>query len=317
MIAEMKAYFTELLSQYPSGLNTENLLSAKLFNLDNECILTGNGAAELIRSMSFAIHGTIGVIYPTFNEYAMSFYNNKIVSFTPQNFIYTKDDLIKFSKECDALVLINPDNPSGCYITKKDVLSVAEYFKQENKTLILDESFIDFCDAEDDKSLLTQDILDTYPNLIVIKSLSKSYGVPGIRLGVLACGNKELIKNIRKNIPIWNINSFGECFLQIIGKYQKDYSLSCKKIAAERARFKIELEKTCLFKVYESQANYFLCRANTDACFLAEKLLCEQNIYIKDLSGKNGIPNNSFVRIAVRNKEDNDKLVSALYLIAK
>jgi histidinol-phosphate/aromatic aminotransferase/cobyric acid decarboxylase-like protein/choline kinase len=308
---EMKASFTELLTRYPSGLDTQNLLSAKLFNLDESCILTGNGAAELIRALARAIPAPIGLIYPTFNEYGESLGGKETVSFTPEGFSYTKDDLIRFSSECNALVLINPDNPSGHYINKKDVLCVAEHFERNNKMLILDESFIDFCGAEDDKSLLTQNLLEKYPSLVVVKSLSKSYGIPGLRLGVLACGNRELIAAVRRNIPIWNINSFAEYFLQIIGKYQKEYAASCEKIIAERRRFKAALEETGLLKVFPSEANYFLCelKNGSGARALAEKLLARDNIFIKDLSGKKGIPGGAYIRLAIRGREDNEKLV--------
>ncbi|MDR2795883.1 MAG: aminotransferase class I/II-fold pyridoxal phosphate-dependent enzyme [Spirochaetaceae bacterium] len=313
-ISEMKAFFTELLTRYPSGLDTQNLLSSKLFGLEEDRVLTGNGAAELIRALAPAVDGPVGIIYPTFNEYAERFCGKQIVSFTPKDFNYTKDDLTRFSAECNALVLINPDNPSGHYINKKDVLDLAEYFTRKGKTLILDESFIDFCDAEEDKSLLIQEVLDRYPALVVIKSLSKSYGIPGLRLGVLASGDRALIASARKNIPIWNINSFAEYFLQIIGKYQKDYAASCKKIAAERRRFRAALEETGLIKVFPSQANYFLCKIinGSSARVLAEKLLSVHNIFIKDLSGKKGIPDASYIRLAIRGREDNDRLISVL-----
>jgi histidinol-phosphate/aromatic aminotransferase/cobyric acid decarboxylase-like protein/choline kinase len=311
---EMKAYFSELLTRYPSGLNVQNLLAAKLFNLDESFVLTGNGASELIRAMVPAVNGAVGVIYPTFNEYAESFAGHKFVSFTPKHFAYTADDVIKFSAECDALVLINPDNPSGNYIPKKDMLAVAEHFSARGKSLILDESFIDFCDAEDDKSLLAQDVLNQYPGLIVIKSLSKSYGIPGIRLGTLASGDRGFIAKVRKNLPIWNINSFAEYFLQIGGKYKKDYADACQKIASERRRFRAELEKTAALDVYASQANYFLCRIKNggSARALAEKLLSEHNILIKDLTGKKGIPDDSFIRLAIRNEADNSRLIDSL-----
>jgi histidinol-phosphate/aromatic aminotransferase/cobyric acid decarboxylase-like protein/choline kinase len=311
---EMKASFTELLTRYPSGLGTQNLLSAKLFGLDESCVLTGNGAAELIRALAPAVNGPVGIIYPTFNEYEESFRGKKIVSFTPKDFSYTADDLIQFSDECNALVLINPDNPSGHYLNKKDALRLAEYFTRNSKTLILDESFIDFCDAEEDKSLLTQGALNRYQALVVIKSLSKSYGVPGLRLGVLASGDRKLIAATRKNIPIWNINSFAEYFLQIIGKYQKEYADSCRKIAAERRRFKAALEETGLLTVFQSQANYFLCRLKNggNARVLAENLLARHNIFIKDLSGKKGVPDDTYVRLAIRGREDNERLLSVL-----
>jgi histidinol-phosphate/aromatic aminotransferase/cobyric acid decarboxylase-like protein/choline kinase len=315
---EIKSYFPELLTEYPSGLNTQNLLSAKLFNVDEAYILTGNGAAELIRAMLRLLKGSVGIIYPTFNEYGESLAEGaSIVKFYPKNapedFSYTAEDLIAWSERCDTLILINPDNPSGAYTKKIDVLRLLAVMQKNNKKLILDESFIDFSDAEDDRSLLCEDILEKYPALIIIKSLSKSYGIPGIRLGILASGDKTMLANIRKNISIWNINSFAEYFLQIIGKYAKDYEAACKSIACERSRFKEALAATKLFTVYPSQSNYFLCRCKScSAKRLAEQLLEKHNIFIKDLTGKNGIPDESFVRLAIRNKADNDRLIEAL-----
>jgi histidinol-phosphate/aromatic aminotransferase/cobyric acid decarboxylase-like protein/choline kinase len=314
---EIKSFFTTLITEYPSGLNTQNLLAGKLFNIDEENIITGNGAAELIRAVSPLVTGVAGVIYPTFNEYPESFTNAKIAPFYPRNaengMRYNIDDLLEWQNNCDTLLLINPDNPTGNYVSKNDILKLLDTMKQKNKRLILDESFIDFSDAETDKSLLTQDILNNYPNLVILKSLSKSYGVPGIRLGILASGNKDIIQAARKNISIWNINSFAEYFLQIIGKYQKEYAASCAKIAAERARFSDALHTAGLFDVYPSQANYIFCRAKDfSAASLTQYLLAEHNIFIKDLTGKKGITGGAYIRLAVRNEADNNRLVMAL-----
>ncbi|MDR2194333.1 MAG: aminotransferase class I/II-fold pyridoxal phosphate-dependent enzyme [Treponema sp.] len=321
MLDEMKAYFKALISSYPSGLNTENMLAGKLYTIDEDHIITGNGAAEIIRALE--LEGSVGVIYPTFNEYPESLSKNNIIPFVPENFAYTKDDLLNFADSCDTMLLINPDNPSGNYIPKSGIIEALEKIKKLNevhehdsgyvyKRLILDESFIDFSDSEKEPSLLKQEILDAYPFLILIKSLSKSYGIPGIRLGILACGDKSVVQAMRKKFSIWNINSFAEYFLQIIGKYQKDYEYSCKAIALERSRFEEKLKQTGLLCVYPSQANYVLCKIkHTSAKELAEYLL-DKNIFIKDLSGKKGIPDGSYIRLAVRNKTDNDALIETV-----
>ncbi|MDR2409563.1 MAG: aminotransferase class I/II-fold pyridoxal phosphate-dependent enzyme, partial [Bacteroidales bacterium] len=222
MQKEMKANFNVLLSSYPSGLSVQNMLAGKLFNVEEKNILTGNGAAELIRALVPGISGSIGITYPTFNEYPESFTKNQIVPFIPANFKYTQKDLAALTKKCDVLLVINPDNPSGNYIPAKEMIELLEYLKIQNKKIILDESFIDFCGFEGDQSLLRQDIINTYPNLILIRSLSKSFGIPGLRLGVLVSGDADIIKQVRFNLPIWNINSFAEFFLQIIGNYIKD-----------------------------------------------------------------------------------------------
>jgi len=313
MRAEMKDFFDELLTEYPSGLNVQNLLMAKMFNIEQENVLTGNGAAELIRAVSRLIKGKVGIIYPTFNEYPESLIGAELVPFCTESLNYGVNELIEWSSKCDMLVLINPDNPSGNYIPRGDITRLLAELKKRDKKLLLDESFVDFCDTEDE-TLLKQQILDEYPNLIVMKSLSKSYGIPGLRLGVLACGNKAFLKEVRGQIPIWNINSFAEYFLQIIGKYAKDYKLACRRIAEERGRFYTELEKTGLFKIYPSQANYFLCRLKDGlkAVDLTRYLLQEHEIFIKDLDGKKGFPSGSWIRLAVRNRHDNDKLIEKL-----
>ena len=321
MSAELTTYFSKLVSSYPSGQNTQNLLGAKLYNVEETQILIGNGAAELIRALALVVNGKIGITYPTFNEYAESFLASasdghstiEIVKFIPHNFSYTVDDLKTLAKDCDVIILINPDNPSGNFISRDDIIKFAASLKLLGKKLILDESFIDFADVGRNPSLLCQDVLSKFPNVIIIKSLSKSYGIPGIRLGALACGDEELIRKIRKNLSIWNINSFGEYFLQIIGKYQKEYRLSCEKIFAERTRFKMLLDKINSLYVYPSQANYFLCKLRgISAHELTERLLDEHDIFIKDLTGKTGIPDDSFVRIAIRDKDDNNKLAECL-----
>lgn len=319
MLSEMKAYFHELLADYPSGLNVQNLLAGKMFGIDDANIIVGNGAAELIRALSHTLTGTVGVVYPTFNEYPESLVNNTIVPFIAKDMSYTPQDLTGWSLQCDNLLLINPDNPSGNCIGKADILKLLDAMKAAGKTLILDESFIDFCSDGLDATLLDMGILDRYPNLIIVKSISKSYGVPGIRLGVLACGNQAVIKTVRKNVSIWNINSFGEYFLQIIGKYKKDYQEACRKIIAERDRFGAALKAVGFLEVRPSQANYFMCKCGkgVTARALTEVLLGEHDILIKDLTGKKGIEGDCWIRLAVRNTADNDRLVEKLILFGK
>lgn len=316
---EMKNSFKELLTEYPSGLNVQNLLSGKLFSVDDTCILTGNGAAELIRALGLSLEGSLGVIYPTFNEYPESFPKDRIIECIAENKSYSLDNLLSWARLCDNLLLINPDNPSGNYIARADVLSLLDSMKTDGKKLVLDESFIDFAEPECRTTFLDQDLLDLYPNLIVIKSISKSYGVPGLRLGVLACGDRAFVKSARKHLSIWNINSFAEYFLQIIGKYKKEYSSACDRISEERAWFKVELEQTGLLTVFPSQANYFLCKCAPffTAGEITSWLLSRHDIFVKDLSGKKGIDGNSWIRLAVRSREDNKRLIKKLLAFKK
>lgn len=315
MVDEMKRNFQVLLSQYPSGLNVNNLLASKYFNVKEEYITIGNGAAELIKAFMDSAIGTIGFIRPTFEEYPNRYHQNQEVFYPCKTgFRYDKDDIINhFDKvQIETLVLINPDNPSGNYIEKKDLLKILDWSKQKNINLLIDESFVDFAEYEN-QTLLDNEILNKYENLIVVKSISKSYGVPGLRLGVLASSNKKILDLVKSNISIWNINSFAEYYMQIFGKYQKIYRESLRKIKKAREIFISELKEIHDFEVYNSQANYILIKLSDkySSQELAEKLLDEYEIFIKNLKGKKGI-NDNYIRIAVRDLEDNKACVKAL-----
>ena len=209
------------------------------------------------------------------------------------------------------LVVVNPDNPTGNYIPKQDLLTLIAWAAEKQIQLLIDESFVDFAD-EDDSTLINQDILDANPHLYVMKSISKSYGVPGLRLGILASGNTARIDQLKKDVAIWNINSFGEFYMQIEEKYHKDYVKGLTLIRAERARFQTQLSQLPGLRVIPSQANYIMAEltGSISARALTKALLLKHNLFIKDLTSKmNG---GQYIRLAVRNTEDNDKLLAAL-----
>ena len=238
LVSEMTASFGTLLTQYPSGAAQQSLLASKIFNVMPEHIVVGNGAAELISSLAKFTECTVAIPFPTFNEYPERFSLAKVVPVPTdmQTFSYSVDDIIGTVKKehAKAVVLINPDNPTGNFLEKDDVLRLCGELKQTGTVLFFDESFIDFAEKSKRYTLLDENILAEYPNLVVVKSISKSYGVPGLRLGVLACADAQYIAHIKKANAIWNINSFGEYFLQIYDKYNKTYAAACDSIAAER-----------------------------------------------------------------------------------
>lgn len=315
---ELRANFDILLSEYPSGMYVNSLIAAKYFDIRQEYTVVGNGAAELIKSLMERVEGRIGVVYPTFQEYPNRKEQTEIIGFTPDNddLTYTADDLIRFyaDKQLSTLLLINPDNPSGNFIPMVDVLRLAAWCKERGIFFVVDESFVDFSEDFRNNSLLHNEILQAYPNLAVMKSISKSYGVPGLRLGVLASSDEELINWMKHDVSIWNINSFAEFYMQIFGKYQKDYDRACQKFIAERERFMARLTDIPFLRVIPSQANYFLCQITEKYTSeeLTRRLLMDFNILIKDCDNKDGLKNKNYVRIAVRDQKDNDTLVDAL-----
>lgn len=322
LIDEIKASFDTLLTQYPSGMQVNSLLAAKNFGIHQEHVLVGNGAAELIKCLMEQLQGKVGFIRPTFEEYPNRYTKQDSVIYLPQNenLSYTADDLINFfeKKDIQTLVLINPDNPSGNYICKADVLRLATWCEQKDIRFIVDESFVDFAE-EENSTLIDEDIICTHKNLIVLKSISKSYGVPGLRLGILVSADQEMIALMKKDVSIWNINSFGEFYLQIEEKYKKDYVAGLEKLKFTRNNFMKELCRIPGIRVVPSQANYFLVEITNGmtAKELTKVLLLQYNLFIKDLSTKIQINDRQFVRIAIRNDADNQKLLCSLHNIMK
>lgn len=311
---ELKSSFDTLLTEYPSGMRVNSLLAANFFEVHQENIVIGNGAAELIKSLMSRLDGKTGFVRPTFEEYPNRYDNEDSLCYIPDNkdFSYDADDLINFfgSKDISTLIVINPDNPSGNYIPKAEILKLVEWSSKSGIRLIVDESFVDFAD-EEDSSLIKQEILDAYTNLYVMKSISKSYGVPGIRLGVLASGDADTIAFIKKDVSIWNINSMGEYYMQIAEKYKPDYKDAIDKIRAERHRFEDELGKINGLRVISSQANYVMIELASDipARGLLNRLLSRHNILIKDLSSKT---DGNYIRVAVRDTDDNNRMIEAV-----
>ena len=320
MVDEIKANFEILMKGYPSGMRVNSLLAAKNFGVKEDYIVVGNGAAELIKTLMENWTGKLGNVLPTFEEYPNRRDKDNLVQFVPETkgFKYTADDLMRYfgDKGIDTLLLINPDNPSGNYVPFNDLLRLIDWTKEKGIRFVVDESFVDFASAEGQFSLFDNDILAANPHIIVVKSISKSYGVPGFRLGVLASGNTELITRLKKEVAIWNINSFGEFYMQIYEKYHKDYDKACDTFRAERELFLSELKEIPFLEVFDSQANYFLCKVKER--FTSHELamlLLKQNILIKDCGTKKAFNGGNYIRLAIRDRNDNHYLIETLKTI--
>ena len=343
---EIRANFDSLLADYPSGMGVNSLLAAKNFGLRPEQIVVGNGAAELIKALMAELPAPYGVVRPTFEEYPNRRSDQPII-FQADNpdFSYTADDLMEFfGRDCivsgdgdgngsdyasgragngsageipngeriKSLIVINPDNPSGNFIPKADVLRLVDWAEEHGITLVLDESFIDFAEGSDN-SLLSQEILDAHPHLFIMKSISESYGVAGLRLGILASSDTAAIARLKKDVSIWNINSFAEFYMQIEEKYKKDYAAALKQIKDVRAEFIAELAQIPYLRVLPSQANFVTCEVLPPHTASGLTISClEHDLIIKDLSNKIGFDGKQYIRLAVRSSEDNQNLLNTL-----
>ena len=315
---EMKSNFDVLVREYPSGMAVNSLLAGHFFGVRTENICVGNGTAELIKSLMENISGNIGMVYPTFEEYPHRKKDVEVIPYyvVDKDFDYSVDDIMSYyeGKDISAIVLVNPDNPSGHFISKKDILRLEDWCRSKGRKLIVDESFIDFVEDDEWHTLLDMEVLLNHPSLIVLKSISKSFGVAGLRLGVIATADTDLISFMKKDVAIWNINSFAEYYLQIIEKYRDDYYEAMEKFKEVRRRYLDKLSKIKGFKVYPSQANYVMCHIENSVTSteLADILLNRYNVLIKNLASKEGLNKGNYVRLSVKSDEENDYIVNAL-----
>ncbi len=318
LLSELKANFERLVSAYPSGMRVNCLLAAKLFGVHQDFVCMGNGVTELMREVLADISGKVAIPVPTFEEYVNRLTPDRIVAYKSADcgFRYTVDDLMRFydGVELGAMILLNPDNPSGNYIPVSDMLRLCGWCKERGTRLIVDESYIAFAEGAPDNSLITNAVLAENENLVILKSVSEPYGVPGLRLGILACGDKNYVCSLKETLPIWNINSVGEFYMQILGKYEKAYLASCRQYVAERERVVARMAEISALRVIPSQGNFLLCEivSGMPARKLAASLLECYSILVKECGKKLGLEGRNFIRIALRNSDDNDKLLNAL-----
>lgn len=318
IIKEMQDFFPTLVAEYPSGMNVNSMLASECWNVKQEYIIPGNGAAELIKLLMEHLEGKVGVVRPTFEEYPNRMSAERVVTFVPQNsdFRYDADDLIEFfgNNAVENILLINPDNPSGNFIPMEGIIKLAQWTKDNGIKFILDESFVDFSEDYANNSFISNQLLETFPNVCVMKSISKSYGVPGLRLGILCSANTEMIQRMKKQVSIWNINSFAEFFMQIYPKYRADYQKACDQFIATRNDFERELQQIPFIHVMPSQANFFFLEVlppykPKQLCAI---LLKKYKILASACLAKKGIEPDKYMRIAVRSHKDNERFIKAL-----
>jgi len=317
LLDELSANLRRLVTSYPSGQKMQNLQAAQLFGCDAAEVVVGNGASELIGALMHELPGPFGLVLPSFEEYARVLEGRaEIVRLAPggPDFAWSVDELVEHAQRLGTLVLSNPDNPSGHFLEPRAVLELLERVKASGTYVVLDESFVDFAGEPAECSVLRPDILRQFPRLVIVKSISKSYGVPGLRLGIVASADRDLIARLGSVLPIWNINSLAESFLQIVGKYKREYAESCRRVTEDRNEMHSELSSIPFLRVLPSRANFFLCEvvAGYSARELTRVLLERNDILIKDCTSKPGLGHGQFVRLAIRSRTENQHLVGVL-----
>jgi histidinol-phosphate/aromatic aminotransferase/cobyric acid decarboxylase-like protein len=320
VFTHLKETIHDLVLNYPMAQDALAELIGNVIQQPAERIVVGNGAAELIKIISGHTANKLIIPVPSFNEYANAAPKDKVVEF-PLEFPSFQLDVDKFADEAisagaDIAVVVTPNNPTSILVPKSDLIRLVKKLENYKCILIIDESFLDFAD-EPERISMEQEI-ELYPNLAILKSMSKAYGICGIRIGYLLTGNTEFAETIRKGLHIWNINGFAEEFLRILPEYKQEFAESCKKVRADRGRLYKKLCAIHGMKVHKPDANFIFCRLPENAPTgpeVTRRLFIEHNIYIKDSAGKTQPDADRYIRIASRTEEENCRLVEALIKI--
>lgn len=317
VFSHLKNNIHDLVLNYPMAQNALAELIGDIIDQPAERIIVGNGGAEIIKILSGSIAKKIIVPVPSFNEYVNAAPEGRAVEF-PLEFPSFQLDVDKFANEAikvgaDMAVVVTPNNPTSIVVPKADLIRLAEKLRPSNCMLIIDESFLDFTDNKEQISL-ERDI-EKYPNIAILKSMSKAYGICGLRIGYLLTANVDFAESVRNGIHIWNINGFAEEFLRILPQYKQEFEDSCKIVKADRDIFYKKLCAIDGLLVFKPDANYIYCRLPDDALSgpeVTKRLFIEYNIYIKDSVGKTQPDAERYIRIASRTQEENTKLIEAL-----
>lgn len=306
-----------LIEKYPdiSYFDLKKSIS-KFENIKEEDILLGNGAAEVIFSVVRAVNPKNSLIMaPTFSEYEEAVVslggNIKYYYLYEENDFKIQDDILDYiNNELDLIFICNPNNPTGVLTSKELLLKILIKSKKNNTKILIDESFLDFIND----NLTMIDYINEYDNLIIVKSLTKFFALPGLRIGYGLSSNKKLKERIHEVSTAWNINILAEVATKsglLDERYIKE---TIEFINTEKDYLYNELCKIEELKVFKPSVNFIFIKVNKDLD-LKEELL-NYNILIRSCSNYKGITN-EYYRVAVRTHEENMKLIENLYKVLK
>ena len=317
IFSNFKDQIHDIVLNYPMAQDALAGLVGKIIDQPAERIVVGNGAAELIKIVSGHTSRKLIVPVPSFNEYANAAPSGQVVEF-PLEFPSFQLDVDKFAAEAirvkaDVAVVVTPNNPTSILIPKPDLIRLAEKLETHDCMLIIDESFLDF--AETPEQISMEPEIENYPNMAIFKSMSKVYGICGIRIGYMLTANSKFAEALRNGVHIWNINGFAEEFLRLLPDYKQEFIESCKKVRNDRNSLYIKLCSIDGMTVFKPDANFIFCRLPDyvqSAPEITKILFIEHNMYIKDCAGKTQPDSDRYLRIASRTEAENCKLVEAL-----
>jgi len=317
MVAAMQEGLPALIKSYPSSnpTTTQQTLAGVL-GVDAEDLIVGNGATQLIVLINEVLVKRIGVPVPTFGEYIEKLRDPasaELFALLPDRDYQL--DLVEFlawgrERKVNGLLVINPGNPTGQLHSLDEMVDFLEQARDLD-LVVVDESFIEF--AGDPVPTLIP-VADRFPNLLIVRSMSKNYGVPGLRLGFCYSRNREMIRKVRALVPTWHLNIIAEYFLTLLLSSTAEYKESLRRITSDVALLRDELAAIPGLCVYPTGSNFVLIRIENGmtAAELQATLLTDHLMDVRDCSNKVGL-DDRHVRVASQGREADVRLVAALH----
>jgi histidinol-phosphate/aromatic aminotransferase/cobyric acid decarboxylase-like protein len=316
MVEALQERLPTLIKYYPSSnpATTQQVL-AEVLSVDPDDLIVGNGATELIVLINEVLVDRIGVSVPTFGEYIEKLRDpaaaELFVLDRGRDYRLDLVDYLAWGRErgVKALLVINPGNPTGQLHSLHEMVDFLERARDMD-LIVVDESFIDFA-GDPIPSLLP--VADRFHNLLIVRSMSKHYGVPGLRLGFCYSRNRSLLQRLRRLAPTWHLNILAEYFLTLLSSTDAAYRESLKRVSADARRLQDELSTIPGLFVYPTGSNFVLIRIEGEmtAADLQGHLLADHLMYVRDCSNKVGM-DDRHVRVASQGREADERLVRAL-----
>jgi histidinol-phosphate/aromatic aminotransferase/cobyric acid decarboxylase-like protein len=317
MFEQLAGDLENILKFYPSDADTITGQLARVLRLNPATIAMSNGSTELITWMDHLwVTESIAIPIPTFGRWTdQPMETGKRVDMFPLQerdaFELDVDRYIAFirARGSRVAVLCNPNNPDGGYLPHREVVRFMDELTDLD-LVVIDESFIDFVDAEHNPSVATEATIR--PNVVVLKSLGKNFGLHGVRFGYLVA-NPGLAASMRKALPKWNLNSLAEAVVFMLAEHGREYEESLRLLARDRFSMGVELAKQPELSVFSSQANFLLVKLadGIDGSELRDHLISQHGVLVRECGNKLGM-SSQFLRLVVRPPQDVVPLVEGI-----
>ncbi|GAT80428.1 aminotransferase [Streptomyces sp. F-3] len=317
MFQDMAARLREIITYYPSSAETITAELCELLQLPPQCVAMGNGSTELITWIDhLLVRESLAVPVPTFGRWTdQPMETGKRVDMFPlqesNGFVLDLAQYAEFIRKrgTRVAVICNPNNPDGGFQHRQSLVQFMDAMADLD-LVVIDESFLEFADAEEEPSVVQEAMLR--PNVVVLRSLGKNFGLHGIRFGYLVA-NPSIAGRIRSMLPKWNLNSFAEHVVFMLKEHSAEYRQSLQQVRRDRAEMAGQLSALPGLTVYPSQGNFLFVRLplGADGTVVRDRLLTEHRILVRECGNKIG-SSSRFLRLVVRPEVDVRRLVSAM-----